>query len=58
MNSRYVTKHASENRSAKGRYPVIKPKVNDKRWIAPDVKAKTSNRLWSRSGANARSFLS
>ena len=58
VNSRYVTKHASENRSAKGRYPIIKPKVNDKRWIAPDVKAKTSNRLWSRSGANARSFLS
>ena len=58
VNSRYVKRYASENRSAKGRYPIIKPKVNDKRWIAPNVKAKSSNRLWSRSGANARSFFS
>jgi len=58
LNSRYVTKHSSVNKSAKNRYPTIKAKVNDKRWIAPDMKAKTSGRLWSRSGANARSFFS
>jgi len=58
LNSRYVTKHSSGNKSAKNRYPTIKAKVNDKRWIAPDMKARTSGRLWSRSGANARSFFS
>ena len=48
----YTTKHAKKN-SGKPTFNKVRPY---QQWVAPDVQARTSSRLFSRSAGNARAF--
>jgi len=52
LNNKYVTRYKSRN----SKFPVFGNKKKQTAWIRPDVGARTSPRLFSRSTANAKRY--